>query len=304
LRRTLRIFPLYYLYLCLIFFVASHFYAPLRLPFKEQCWFWAYLSNFKIFFSETLSIRGTGQLWSLAVEEQFYLCWPFLIASFPNKSIKRILVGIFFLSFLVRVLLGLLGYDGTRIQVFTFAKIDMLAAGALLAIYYKEKKLTLPSNGKRKTALKILLAVSCLFPAAFIFNDFNNLQAIRSDCFGLFFVCFVAAALLSTPNSLLHKILSFRPLTLVGKYSYSMYLFQTGIISVFCWALMPFLKTHIPCASLIWISLFCLSTTFSALFGWFTYVFFARFFLDLKDVVAPQRVSATQLVDSAKKTFP
>jgi peptidoglycan/LPS O-acetylase OafA/YrhL len=77
-RRTLRIFPLYYLALA-IFWVAGPA-AGLIDPWTLRrwgWWYWSYLGNWA--FAAGQTIPSLTHLWSLAVEEQFYLFWPLLV---------------------------------------------------------------------------------------------------------------------------------------------------------------------------------------------------------------------------------
>ena len=79
-RRTLRIFPLYFLMLAVAVFVV----APLQ---RDSSWaqsvhsyqwtYWLYVSNWTEPFG--YSVHGLSHLWSLAVEEQFYLIWPLVV---------------------------------------------------------------------------------------------------------------------------------------------------------------------------------------------------------------------------------
>jgi len=295
LRRTLRIFPLYYLYLVLIFFVASHFYLPLKLSFKEQLWFWSYLANFKWFFynGEIASFIVLAHLWSLAIEEQFYLCWPFLISGFHLKKIKKVLLGIFCFSFLVRVLLYAAGHSDWHIKVFFFARIDMLAAGAWLALLYHEKKLHFENKHIIFNLLSVLLSSIAVY--LFFSTFFHNLPVFKAFRWTFIWCClglFLIAVLLSPSGSFLNRTLTSRLLVLTGKYSYSMYLVQSGIVLLFLHFLLPHLSTYIHSATLIWITLFLLSAAVSFGIGWFTYRFFERFFLNLKDVIAPLELSS------------
>ena len=82
-RRALRIFPLYYATLILFFWVMPplarrlHMFWP-RLTSTEQVWYWLHISNIRTAF-EPLIYPHVTHLWSLSVEEQFYLVWPLVV---------------------------------------------------------------------------------------------------------------------------------------------------------------------------------------------------------------------------------
>jgi peptidoglycan/LPS O-acetylase OafA/YrhL len=68
-RRTLRIFPLYFAYLAIYFFLLPPLLGDPIPPFATQMWSWFYLENVPQTFN--LHSSGPGHFWSLAVEEQF-----------------------------------------------------------------------------------------------------------------------------------------------------------------------------------------------------------------------------------------
>ena len=88
-RRALRIFPVYYVLVVFMLFL-----LPWIIPGEEaasaklrdnQLWLWFYLRNIQSL-ADFQSLIGTGHLvghlWSLAVEEQFYLVWPMVVLLF------------------------------------------------------------------------------------------------------------------------------------------------------------------------------------------------------------------------------
>ena len=80
-RRFLRIFPLYYVFLTGFLLVTLWQGAPVL----EQVWYWSYLANFRIGLGHR--IDGLSHFWSLAIEEQFYLVWPLVIRHLRLRNI-------------------------------------------------------------------------------------------------------------------------------------------------------------------------------------------------------------------------
>jgi peptidoglycan/LPS O-acetylase OafA/YrhL len=138
-RRTLRIFPLYYTVLIIVL-ISLFFYQNGN--FQNLIWYFTYTSNIGMAINDNwLHVGGNLELshfWSLAVEEQFYLFWPLIIYIIPNKYIP-------FLAFLmvicgpeIRVLIGeWMNSKTMSAYVMTPARMDSLAGGALLASLYQ-----------------------------------------------------------------------------------------------------------------------------------------------------------------------
>jgi len=136
-RRTLRIFPLYYAFLFVLFLVLpaiSEGYAAEHATVDRRWWFWSYLGNVLMALQGWDGMPGhTTHLWSLAVEEQFYLLWPLLIFLVPRRHAGRLAIATILFAWGMRVILALNG-EPVGAYVHTFARMDTLAAGALVAI--------------------------------------------------------------------------------------------------------------------------------------------------------------------------
>lgn len=134
-RRCLRIWPLYFSVLLLMFVAipvlrpsaAKEIFEPRSMPW------WSYLIFLQNFFIPAIT-KATASLavtWSLAVEEQFYLFWPLLIFLFTESQLRKIAIGIVCLSPVLRFYLAQSGVD---VYPNTFCRLDGLMAGALLAL--------------------------------------------------------------------------------------------------------------------------------------------------------------------------
>jgi peptidoglycan/LPS O-acetylase OafA/YrhL len=128
LRRALRIFPVYY-FLLLVLALAD--VPGVR---RDIGWHLLYLSNW------LMAARGTwatavGHLWSLSVEEQFYLVWPLLVLATPARHLLRVLWTVVAVGVGSRIVLPLLTANVATLSTPTVVSLDALAIGALLAWY-------------------------------------------------------------------------------------------------------------------------------------------------------------------------
>src|SRR5260370_16732322 len=93
-RRILRIFPLYYLVLALLFLVLPRLIAltpALELARERQVWLWTYTANFYIAAkSSWAALTYVSHFWSLAIEEHFYLLWPLAVFLLSRETLARI----------------------------------------------------------------------------------------------------------------------------------------------------------------------------------------------------------------------
>jgi peptidoglycan/LPS O-acetylase OafA/YrhL len=94
-RRALRIFPLYYAFLLIAFALFPSLVASDWLPVAGDRWiYFCYLTNWLALWKGPWRHSVLAHLWSLAVEEQFYLCWPLLVWMLrPTMLFSALLVG-------------------------------------------------------------------------------------------------------------------------------------------------------------------------------------------------------------------
>src|SRR5690606_22476703 len=128
-RRTIRIFPLYYLAL-ICYYYLPHLLSSLyqfSSLFSQQIYYYTYLQNFARTFNWNSS--GPIHFWTLSVEEHFYLLWPALVY-FGYRFKQNWLI---YLSGLLLLLPLLLRFymlsSGYAIEFFTFTRLDQLVLG-------------------------------------------------------------------------------------------------------------------------------------------------------------------------------
>lgn len=216
-RRCLRIWPLYYSLIFFMFVV-----VPLLRPseantvFEKSSPWWAYplfVQNFLI----PRPTNATGPLavtWSLAIEEQFYLIWPWVVRYSSTAQLRRIAISVICLSPALRLYLSFHDID---LYTNVFCRLDGLMAGGLLALVVRADNFS-PSKFIQLAWISLAIAA----PFAFATEALNA----RWIVFSLTTVAsasFVYLALFS-PQKSLQRALTNRFLVYTGTISYGLYL--------------------------------------------------------------------------------
>ena len=216
-RRCLRIWPLYYS-LIFFMFVVVPFVRPseANTVFEKSSPWWAYplfLQNFLI----PIPTSATGPLavtWSLAIEEQFYLVWPWVVRYSSYAQMRRIAVSVICLSPALRLYLSVWDID---LYTNVFCRLDGLMAGALLALIVRADNF---SPGKFVKIAWICLVV--VLPLAFV-TEALNARWIVFSLTALASASFVYLSLFSAQKTL-QRALTNRFLVYTGTISYGLYL--------------------------------------------------------------------------------
>ena len=133
-RRTLRIFPVYYLLLAVLYFVLPWFGHALKgTAAKSPAWFWLYGSNILTARSGWPD-RPVAHLWSLSIEEHFYLLWPALVLWLRPRGLLLALLVMILGAAGLRMLLLREGASADAVFVLTPCRIDSLAMGGVLTL--------------------------------------------------------------------------------------------------------------------------------------------------------------------------
>jgi len=225
LRRSLRIFPLYYMYLFICFFIVPYLFSTGGSSIKQQLYYYFYLQNFASTFdwSGWITPLGLGHFWSLAVEEHFYLFWPFVIYFVSEKNLKKVIISVIFTAFLLRVIMV---NEGLNVFYFIFTRFDSLAIGALLAL------IEIRYSFKTIKSYKFLVLVAVLLvPTIFIWINFtgegnNILQVCKYLLLSFTYFSMIGFILTLNSNNVLNKILKSSFFTFTGKISYGLYVYH------------------------------------------------------------------------------
>jgi peptidoglycan/LPS O-acetylase OafA/YrhL len=222
-RRSLRIFPLYYAVLLLmaVFFSTSTKSSNASVFLQELPWHASYLSNW-------VSLKSMMAItWSLSTEEQFYLVWPPLFAWLGARAVWPLLG---FLAVNQGLNFGLfddfLGRNGFSVQslpllqiTFTPILLGVILAFGMQTALFQRLKVRMPSWVLPAIAIVTLL----------IANIEGDLRGWPRLMFHVSVAALIALVVIS-PKSMVVRALEWKPLAHIGIVSYGVYLFHMLVL--------------------------------------------------------------------------
>lgn len=258
-RRFFRIFPIYYL---LIFALFIFDFRNTREMFP---WLVSYTSN--IYQSITNNgIPNFNHFWSLAVEEQFYLFWPFIIVFLrPKRTLPVILLTIA-IAMLTRTYLALYTGKWMAIMYFTVCNMHALGIGALLA-YLKTYRTDVAERLSRPTFVygaigTYLLLLFC--QKYFEWEWYSKIFETFSFAIASFFIILRASE--NGFKGLGRMILENRFVTYSGKISYGLYVYHLFVPDIY-YFLAPKLGLNISNNYLLFLAFYAIAFVISH-FSW------------------------------------
>lgn len=135
-RRILRIWPLYYFALFALAPAMAYFHPADALPASYVAGFALLAGNWVCAFGGYPASSFT-LLWSVSIEEQFYLVWPWLVRGNVQR-ITKCAVAMLVIATATRVILAATGTIHPGVWCNTLARLDPIAGGALLAVWCKD----------------------------------------------------------------------------------------------------------------------------------------------------------------------
>lgn len=269
-RRILRIWPLYFA------FLVSAGMAQ-QLPWQPFLLCGVFLGNWA---HEPYGLDRfvIGPLWSVSVEEQFYVAWPLVLSLVPRRRLPWVCAGLIASSVAVRALMLALGASHTEIWMNTFARLDPIAIGALIALRWHSRPPSLSAPARFSLLTGVPLAI--VADVGWVAHSVPHLPLSPFSSRGqfAFFASYVlmylvsavgcgaviVAALCSRRSLLAHPCLVY-----LGRISYGLYVFHLAAIRI------------IPPVWWPWRSIAALLLTLLA--GAMSYRFLEEPFLRLKD---------------------
>ena len=240
-RRALRILPLYYLAVLLLVAVPlllrDYGGARFIIPFRNQLYFWFYLQNF--YPLPHLFDGLVNHLWSLAIEEQFYLVWPLVIYTLRRENALKACAACLIVSFIWRIGIST-GHLHSNVAA-TPARLDGLAVGSAIAIMLRGTKGL--AKLRRYLTPAVIVAALVITLRYLLPEDYDRHAALPANyltvtaawMLGPFFytaVAFVYGGLLIRALRSHRSFLESRFLRAIGRYSYGLYVVHVPMIPV------------------------------------------------------------------------
>jgi peptidoglycan/LPS O-acetylase OafA/YrhL len=228
-RRVARIFPHYFVYLAVVFVILPRLVDEIgsgdgiALDLADPRWFVTFLPNFLFaHHADFVGGRHLAHLWSLGVEEQFYLVWPLFVLVLDRRALAVASAVLVVVAVAARFYYDAAGASWIASFVLPHCRMDALLLGALVA-----------QRPPRTGALAVALAVlaGAIFFALVVENTGGYLQFSRPvatvglTVHALVFAL-VVARVLEAKDARLARALSWRPLAFIGRHSYGIYVWH------------------------------------------------------------------------------
>ena len=223
-RRVLRIWPLYFFFLALAYFVPILNPGHLLFRWKRLVWFSLLGGNWSVVAYGWPDSIIVTPLWSVSVEEQFYLLWAPLVKILTPKRIELFAVGLLFVATLARAATLFLHSAQPKIWCNTFTRLDPIAVGILVAVSLKGRVPSLLTS----TRCALTAVGTGLIVMVALFTDFrpDNIPSWPGTMLGYPAVALGCALILLSVLGSSSRIIQARPLRYLGKISYGLYVYH------------------------------------------------------------------------------
>ena len=215
-RRTLRIFPIYYL---LLLFLYAIDYTGLK---EDLPWHLTYTTNIRCYL--TNSWNSFSHAWTLSVEEQFYLLWPWLIIFTPGRYLKHV--------FFSAIAIGIastwycMTIKGHMAPFLVFNCFDSFGIGGLLAYAQTNEKYAAYFDKAIKWVGSLALCIYLYWKVGmFLHWEVYGLVFLKTID-SVMAVCIISAVIKAKPSRFRRYFLENRFLNFVGRISYGIYLYH------------------------------------------------------------------------------
>jgi len=232
-RRVLRLGPALVVFLLACLLVTYHLqFDQLLQEIKLIAMALCYSTNWRMALGWDLSLDPTAIIWSLSIEEQFYLLWPIVFSAVLGLKVRKsvMFAGLVLVIMAIMVHRSMLFREGAelhRLYYGTDTRADALLIGCLIGL--------LPFRvTSRKQQLVFTISANAVMPLSAVCLSYLLLTTTFTDHF-LYLGGYTAVAMTSgvlvwgaanSPSHLLTRALELHPLRWLGKISYGLYLWH------------------------------------------------------------------------------
>jgi|JI10StandDraft_1071094.scaffolds.fasta_scaffold83456_2 peptidoglycan/LPS O-acetylase OafA/YrhL len=300
-RRLVRIFPLYYVVL-LVGAVIVPLALRQALP-EHQVWLWTYTSNWAQPGGRV--VDTFPHFWSLAVEEQFYLVWPFVVRLLPPRKLVVASLALGVVALAARIWFVNTSDSPERAYMFTVCRMDALCFGAAIAglvrdpVWLERVRKYGGAAGWAALALAVVGAiVTHGFPRISPLGQTLG-YSLLTIIFGLLLVLAITRG--AEERGPLRAILGARALGEIGKYSYAIYIFHQPLHVFVGKPLLARLGVGVdgttnPLVALAYVGL---ASVASVALGFVSFHVLEKHFLKLKKHFVPSKITPPPAVREA-----
>jgi peptidoglycan/LPS O-acetylase OafA/YrhL len=221
-RRVYRIFPIYYLVIALLVIGVRLF--PRSPLFTGTMPLWTYpLYAQNLMGDFTKAPPWIGVTWSLAVEEQFYLLFPFVVRLFSRKSLLILMVGCILGAPILRTILIMHGMGFEQVYPLLPCRADAMAFGVIAALILRSPNAKAWIKENSKPLYLCLLGLLALQPTLLKWTAYGYVGTVGYSMLAVMYFL-VVVLLLVAPIGWLQGVFRTRWLCWLGTVSYCVYL--------------------------------------------------------------------------------
>jgi peptidoglycan/LPS O-acetylase OafA/YrhL len=276
-RRALRILPAYFAFL-LVILVLTRTHG-VSLDSTDWIGVLTYTVNFI-----RVPAWEIGHVWSLSVEEQFYLVWPLIVFLLSPRRALHVVVAYLSAAPILRLIIwGFFRSDLQVIDDLTPLRLDAIAAGCMLALLARRQNVFTRSVLGATRGAWVAPAAAMVIVASYVVGHYiSAFEVTLAYSVTAAAMAVIVWNMATAPDTTLGRILETRPIVFIGVLSYSLYLWQQ-----------LFLNPH----NVSWVAAWPINIVLAAGAALVSYYLIESPFLRIKDR------SATKAVHAAAKAL-
>jgi len=243
-RRVIRLFPLYYLCLFIIFYFIPDSFFDVSYYRNHQIWYWLYSSNWLIALQGWTPTKMLDHFWSLAIEEQFYVLWPLFVWLLSSKQLMRWCIFLFFSSIILRNIGLNFGFVMPYPYVATIARMEPIALGAIVAVLLRNNKEILERIAPLASLISFICIIITFLIAGTVHMENVVIYSVGYTFLDIFFAGMLAITLSKNLPLWARKFLTHPIIRKIAGMTYCLYVFHVPIHSIMKYKYLPLLQQY------------------------------------------------------------